>query len=279
MPRETITIDLLTGNPQGLRVATFNQTWTGKAFAAPRTELRELLAKEEMNSAGVYILSGREIETNDPLAYIGIGKSVQKRLRNRKEEFWTQAMIFVGTGGTLHEGHIKFLEGRLISEARSAGRFKIINEQRSGSPLPEYETAPMEHFLGRMRILLPVLGCDILLPIAEPTQSKILTCKIKGLIAHGQRTSHGFVVFKGSQAVKEMRPAASEHGVWVINLRKMLAEKNVIAPVANRLQFLKDFEFKSPSAAAAVIRGGNANGLTEWRTEDGVTLRELDDAI
>ncbi len=232
-----------------------------------------------MNSAGIYILSGREIETNDPLAYIGVGKSIQKRLRSRREEFWTQAMIFVGMAGSLHEGHIKFLEGRLISEARSVGRFKIMNEQGSGSPLPDHESAAMERFLDRMRILLPVLGCDLLLPLAEPTRSKILTCKIKGLVAHGQRTSQGFVVFKGSQAVKEMRAAASEHGVWVINLRKLLAGKSVLVPKGNHLQFLKDVEFKSPSAASAVIRGGNSNGLTAWKTEDGVTLSELDENV
>jgi hypothetical protein len=137
----------------------------------------------------------------------------------------------------------------------------------------------MEHYLNRMRILLPVLGCDLLLPLAGPTRSQILTCKIKKLAAHGQRSSQGFVVFKGSQAVKEMRPGASEHGVWIIKLRNMLIEKNVLVQTSDCLQFVKDFEFKSPSAAAAVIRGGNANGLTEWRTEDGMTLKELDEAI
>jgi hypothetical protein len=76
-----------------------------------------------------------------------------------------------------------------------------------------------------------------------------------------------------------MRAAAPEHSVWVINLRKMLTEKNVLVSSGDHLRFLKDFEFKSPSAAAAVIRGGNANGLTEWRTDDGVTLKELDDAV
>jgi Domain of unknown function (DUF4357) len=42
------------------------------------------------------------------------------------------------------------------------------------------------------------------------------------------------------------------------------------------LEFAKDAEFTSPSAAAAVIHGGNANGLTAWKTEDGRTLRELE---
>jgi hypothetical protein len=43
------------------------------------------------------------------------------------------------------------------------------------------------------------------------------------------------------------------------------------------LLFVKDAEFSSPSAAAAVVHGGGANGLTEWKTTDGTTLKEMDE--
>jgi hypothetical protein len=42
-------------------------------------------------------------------------------------------------------------------------------------------------------------------------------------------------------------------------------------------EFVRDVQFSSPSAAAAVIEGGSANGLVEWKTKDGVTLKELDE--
>jgi hypothetical protein len=277
MPRETIILDLLKGEPQGLRVARFNQSWTGQAFAAPRIELKELLDKPEIDSPGIYILNG-ETTMNESLAYIGVGKSVRNRLRGRKEEFWNQAIVFVGTGGSLHEGHVKYLEGKVIEEARKIGRFKIVNDQASGSPLPDYEGAAMDGFLDKMRILLPVLGCNVLAPI-QFTKAEALICKIKGLTAEGQRTPNGFVVLKGSQAILQMRPAAPEHSVWVINLRKHLMQTGVMISNNKHLLFVKDFEFKSPSAAAAVIRGGNANGLTEWRIKDGKTLKEIDEAV
>jgi len=41
--------------------------------------------------------------------------------------------------------------------------------------------------------------------------------------------------------------------------------------------FTKDVEFSSPSAAAAVIEGGSANGLIEWKSEDGRDLKTLDE--
>jgi len=43
------------------------------------------------------------------------------------------------------------------------------------------------------------------------------------------------------------------------------------------LVFTKDTEFSSPSAAAAVIHGGSANGLIAWKTEGGKSLKQLDE--
>ncbi len=43
------------------------------------------------------------------------------------------------------------------------------------------------------------------------------------------------------------------------------------------LVFSKDAEFSSPSAAAVVIHGGSANGLTAWKTKDGKSLKQLDE--
>jgi hypothetical protein len=136
----------------------------------------------------------------------------------------------------------------------------------------------MDSFLDRMKVLLPVLGCDVLVPM-QLVKAETLTCKIKSLRAQGQRTAKGFVVLKGSQAIPKVRAAAPEHGGWVINLRDKLREMSVLVPNGAHLVFVKDYEFKGPSAAAAVIRGGNANGLTEWKTKDGKTLKQIEEVI
>ena len=41
---------------------------------------------------------------------------------------------------------------------------------------------------------------------------------------------------------------------------------------------LRDVSFGSPSYAASFVCGKNANGLVEWKTKDGVTLKELNEA-
>ena len=63
-------------------------------------------------------------------------------------------------------------------------------------------------------------------------------------------------------------PSASQ---TIRNLRDELMSKGIIQDLC----FTKDFLFNSPSTAAGVVMGRNANGLTEWKTQDGNTLRDV----
>ena len=63
----------------------------------------------------------------------------------------------------------------------------------------------------------------------------------------------------------------------MVTLRKHLISDGTLTPQDGFFRFTKDAEFSSPSAAAATVHGGGANGLTEWKTQDGRTLKELDE--
>ena len=95
-------------------------------------------------------------------------------------------------------------------------------------------------------------------------------------MAQGQRTANGFVVFKGSTAVLEERPSAESYP-YVVAQRKQLIADGTLINKDGFLVFTKDAEFSSPSAAAVVIHGGSANGLTAWKTEGGKSLKQLDE--
>src|SRR5256886_14080198 len=56
MNSATIKLFLPRGDAKSLRTAEISN-WTGKAIAAPRTELEDLIHREELDKAGVYILS------------------------------------------------------------------------------------------------------------------------------------------------------------------------------------------------------------------------------
>ena len=175
---------------------------------------------------------------------------------------------------------MRYLESRLLAEAAQVNRFTLEQNQAGGSKLPESDREDMEVFLARIRQLLPVLGSDILAPIAQPTAKVqpggVLFCRIKGAEARGQRTANGFVVFKGSTAVLEDRPSAESYP-YVVAQRKQLIADGTLIEKDGFLAFTKDSEFTSPSAAAVIIHGGSANGLAAWKTKDGKSLKQIDE--
>jgi hypothetical protein len=279
MSSATIKLFLPLGDAKSLRTAEISN-WTGKAIAAPRTELDELLAREELAKAGVYILTGTDPATNALRAYIGEAEVIRERLKQHKaKEFWVSAIVFVSKDENLTKAHIRYLESRLLAEATQIGRFALEQNQATGSKLPESDREDMEVFFDRIRQLLPVLGSDILAPIAQPasksTPGGMLYCRLKGAEARGQRTPNGFVVFRGSTAVLEDRPSVQNYP-YVLALRKELIANGTLMEKEGLFAFTKDSEFSSPSAAAAVIHGGSANGLTAWKNADGKSLKQLD---
>jgi len=283
MPSATIKLFLQFGDPKSLRTAEISN-WSGKAIAAPRTEFDKLLARDELNQAGVYILTGVDPDSGEPMAYIGEGEVLKDRIKQqRTKDFWISAFVFVSKDENLTKSHIRYLEGRLINDAAKIGRYKLDNLQSSGSRLPESDREDMEMFLEKIHQLLPVLGSELITPLTARRTSKDISlnffCTIKGLTAHGQRTPNGFVVFKNSQAVLKHRPEAEKYARWILNLRSKLINEGSLVEMNGALVFMKDVEFSSPSAAAGVVRGGTAAGPIRWKTEEGKTLKQIEESV
>lgn len=276
----TIKLFLPFGDAKGVRTAEISN-WSGKAVAAPRSELDHFLSREELGNPGVYILLGVDPDTGKLTAYIGEAECVADRLKQHKpKDYWNAAIAFVSKDENLTKAHVKYLEGRLIEIANGVGRYLVINSKGSGSKLPESDLHDMEVFLERITQLLPVLGSELLTPVVVATSTLksqgLLTCKMKGAIATGMRTPNGFVVLKDSTAVKQMRESVKANGPWIITLRKQLLENGSLIENGEFLAFAKDVEFSSPSAAAATVHAGTAAGPLAWKNSAGKTLKEIE---
>ena len=281
MPSATIKIFLVHGDPKRLRTAELSN-WTGKSVAGPRSEFESVLAREESHKSGVYFLTGIDPETGTSAVYIGEAESVRDRVKNHLDkDFWNQIIFFTSKDENLTKAHIKYLEGRLIEQAKQAARALVKNGQGSGARLPESDREDMEIFLEKIHQLLPVLGVEVLVPMAATAKAaaehESLTCEIKGLKATGYLTPNGIVVLAGSQAVLKER-ASSQKYPWTLNMRQKLKDDGVLSAKVDHLVFTQDTEFSSPSAAAAVVHGGHANGLIAWKNLKGMTLKELEAA-
>lgn len=276
MQAATIKLFLVHGSPNGLRTAELSN-WSGKAVAAPRTEISDLLKRDELASPGFYFLTGVDPESGDDALYIGEAENVASRLKGHaSKDFWNSVTVFVSKDENLTKAHIRYVEGALIQKALANSSIILMNAASSGSKLPESDAAEMDVFLTKCLQLLPVLGVKHFESPSEKTNSddEMLFCNIKGLTATGKRTANGFVVFAGSQAVLEHRPSSRR----MKKKREDLIEKAMLVPENGYLVFSKDIEFGSPSTAGSVVRGGNTNGLTSWKNASGKKLKEIEAA-
>ena len=279
MASATIRLFLTHVDPKRLRTAEISN-WTGKAVASPRAELDSILAREESQNAGVYFLTGTDPDSGKDAVYIGEAEVLRNRIKNHLDrDFWNSLIFVISKDENLTKAHIRYLEGRLIEQAAAAARALVLNGQASGSRLPESDREDMEVFLDRIHQLMSVLGADFLVPVAsrgrEPKESPTLVCAFKGLLAHGLQGLGGFLVLKGSQAVLSERPSTEQYP-YARLLRQKLLDNGFLVRNEKYLEFTRDTEFTSPSAAASVIHGGNANGLIAWKTQDGKTLKEFE---
>jgi hypothetical protein len=102
----------------------------------------------------------------------------------------------------------------------------------------------------------------------------------KGIVAHGHDAPSGFIVFEKSQAVGESKltPSLNKHYPYVKEQRDELIRQGVLVQSGEDYVFTMDYPFSSPSRASTIVAGRVSNGRTEWKTKEGKTLKEIQDA-
>ncbi len=277
----SITVFLPDGDPDGLRLV-YKSHWTGIALASTRSRYPDVRAtREELRSPGVYVLAGPADDGgHDARIYIGEGEDPRGRIDSHlaNKDFWQWVVVFTSFGQALNKATIRYLEARLLQLAAAAGRAELDNGNAPGlPPLSEPDTADAESFLDGMLLIFPILGINVFEPRPEAASETRLQLSGPETHAEGAESDDGFVVFAG--ALARATPVASFTAVpkgWA-DLRASLAENGVLAPVEGQdsLRLTADHVFKSPSAAAAILLGRNANGLLEWRDASNRTLKEI----
>ncbi len=273
---QTIQIFLPDGNPTSIRIADLTNRMIS-AVLSPRNKLAEVGLREEVRKYGVYFLFGINEEKAKPMVYIGETEDCFERIKthNKNKEFWNYAVIISSKTNTFTKTHVKYLEYLCIKNAIEIGRYDAENQT---SPAKPYVTESMEADLldnyETIKVLLATLGYPIFEEIRKSSVKKkeILYCKGKEAVAEGDMIDDGFVVFKGSTAnMKETKTAGS----WVVGMRSKLIESKVLIELENTFVFSQDYIFGSPSAAAAAVLGRRANGWTEWKNKDGISIDKI----
>ena len=273
---KTIKIFLIDGDPNG-RMSCELSNWTGKAYKIPRIKIKDCTDRDDLTNTGVYLLFGKDDEGKDQV-YIGEAESVLKRLYQQltQKDFWHEAIVFINSKDkTLNKAQIKYLENRLHDIATIAARYNVDNSViPTQSSISESDRAEMEEYIENIKLLVNTLGHKVFEDKREikPKQKQdiFIIRAARGADALGEPTSEGFVVFKNSKITNDTVPSMTPS---FLKLRQQLIEKNIIKQNADKLEFTEDYIFTSPSLAAAIVMGRNANGLEEWKLQSGQTLK------
>ncbi|MCA6232974.1 MAG: GIY-YIG nuclease family protein [Phenylobacterium sp.] len=279
------------GRPDGMLTAeVFN--WTGHLLMAPRTQIAAALGRKEARYTGVYLLLGEK--DGEPRAYVGEGEDISERIRSHdiRKDWWTTAVLVTSAANNLHKAHVKYLEARLVEQARLVGRVTLDNGNTPPRPgLSEAAEANMEAFLDYLFMVLPALQIDMFVqsvrPSAAPATDTLAGDRVRFELVNRKHRLRATARLEGADFIVEAGSVA--RGAWegrntessgYAQQRNELQRTGVLVPQGERCVFSKDYAFKSPSAAAAVVNGRPSNGAQEWRLEGGATTyREWEDQI
>ncbi len=111
------------------------------------------------------------------------------------------------------------------------------------------------------------------------TESEIFYCErdsvganAKGFPEDGFPAIRGFTVLAGSVISDCVGDSLDRPEAW--NKYGELREKLINDGIIEGRVFQRDYTFTAPSAASAVVLGYSSNGMIEWKTKDGATLRD-----
>ena len=276
---KTIRLFLVDGTSNGLTTAELSN-WTGIGVKVPRIKIKEYATRSEFQKPGVYILIGKG-ESNEDAAYIGEAEIIYDRLIQHvtNKEFWNEVVFFGSKDKYLNKASVKYLENRLHELALKAGRYKIDQNIPTRSELSEAEQAELEEFLSNIKVLTATLGHKLFETLDETLEKegvkeKIFYCRNgAGANSQGSPSTEGFIVFKESLFMVLEQASLSE---GIRFERQKMVKEGLLVQQGDFYLLTKNYVFTSSSRAAAATLARAASGPLEWKTSEGVQLKQFE---
>lgn len=267
--------------------------WTGLAYKIPRTFLDDCKERTDLKQSGIYFLFGEnEGESSVYIGQAGIRKNGEGILfrvsEHLKDDFYFSDVVILTTqNNSFGPTEISYLENKFTNMAIETDRYQVRNgnDPNPGNVTEEKESELMD-FIEYSKMVLGVLGYKLFVPLLEnKVQSDVkediqekevlylsrISRKSNRLIeGKCRRTSEGFVVLAGSQ-IEEIDSKAIPKSI------KDLREKCKLNGEINEGKITKDYLFNSPSYASGFLLGMHTNGKTDWKNEDGINLKDLEE--
>ena len=292
---KNINMFLMDGEVTGKIKCTLSN-WTGVIYKIPRIQLGDLKSRDEMKQSGIYFLFGRDEDKQKDVTYIGQATTrkngegvllrIQEHTRDIHADYFNDVIILTTQNNSFGPTEISYLENKFTQLAKEAGRYivKNGNDPNPGNVTEEKESE-LNEIVENTLMIIGTLGYRVFVPMTKKVSQDLTdnhsaylylkrkTKKSNKVIeATCERTTEGFVVLEGSQVEIKDSPYLPA------SLKEM--RQNLIASRVIQDGVLKEKQlFSSPSYAAAFLLGMQTNGRTDWKDQDGRTLKELEELI
>jgi len=292
---KNINMFLMDGEVTGKIKCTLSN-WTGVIYKIPRIQLGDLKSRDEMKQSGIYFLFGRDEDKQKDVTYIGQATTwkngegvllrIQDHTRDTHADYFNDVIILTTQNNSFGPTEISYLENKFTQLAKEAGRYivKNGNDPNPGNVTEEKESE-LDEIVENTLMIIGTLGYRVFVPMTKEVSQDLTdnhstylylkrnTKKSNKVIeATCERTTEGFVVLEGSQVEIKDSPYLPA------SLKEM--RQNLIASRVIQDGVLKEKQlFSSPSYAAAFLLGMQTNGRTDWKDQDGRTLKELEELI
>ena len=292
---KNINMFLMDGEVTGKIKCTLSN-WTGVIYKIPRIQLGDLKFRDEMKQSGIYFLFGRDEDKQKDVTYIGQATTrkngegvllrIQEHTRDTHADYFNDVIILTTQNNSFGPTEISYLENKFTQLAKEAGRYivKNSNDPNPGNVTEEKESE-LDEIVENTLMIIGTLGYRVFVPMTKKVSQDLTdnhstylylkrkTKKSNKVIeATCERTTEGFVVLDGSQVEIKDSPYLPA------SLKEM--RQNLIASRVIQDGVLKEKQlFSSPSYAAAFLLGMQTNGRTDWKDQDGRTLKELEELI
>ncbi len=292
---KNINMFLMDGEVTGKIKCTLSN-WTGVIYKIPRIQLGDLKSRDEMKQSGIYFLFGRDEDKQKDVTYIGQATTrkngegvllrIQEHTRDTHADYFNDVIILTTQNNSFGPTEISYLENKFTQLAKEAGRYivKNGNDPNPGNVTEEKESE-LDEIVENTLMIIGTLGYRVFIPMTKKVSQDLTdnhstylylkrkTKKSNKVIeATYERTTEGFVVLEGSQVEIKDSPYLPA------SLKEM--RQNLIASRIIQDGVLKEKQlFSSPSYAAAFLLGMQTNGRTDWKDQDGRTLKELEELI
>ena len=275
---KTIQMCIFDGNPNG-RIMCELSNWNGRVYKISRNDLSEFANRPDCEYTGVYFLFGKN-EDNKYTVYVGEAEKMLVRLKQHLKDhnYWNDCVVVISKDNILNKAHVKYLENKFYTLAVDSKRSSIINNTvPTCSSISEFDESMLTEFIENARLLVNTLGYKVFdkidTSVVEKENSDTIfhIAAARGADAKGLLVPDGFMVIKGSKIAKDTVPSMASN---LVNLRNIMLEKNIIN---QEFVFVTDYIFTSPSLAASIVMGRNANGRTEWKNINNKSIKDVEE--